>query len=211
MMDLESETFILLNNVKSSYYCFNLFTISSFCKEYGSLPAAQFAYRKGLGCTDVLLSISHHLQKSLDAWMESYYNSIQLDFSAAFDRASHSGLLSKLESIGVGGNVLSIWTEFLSDHRQRVMVDDAASQWIPIISGMPLGSVLGLLLFMIYTSKLFELVENRLFAYEDDSTLLAVVHKPADRPAVAASLNRDLARIQEWCNHGCMILTRSDS
>ena len=49
-------------------------------------------------------------------------------------------------------------------------------------------------------SKMFELVENRLFAYADDSTLLA------DRPAVAASLNRDLARIQEWCNHWCMIL-----
>ena len=40
----------------------------------------------------------------------------------------------------------------------------------------------------------------------DDSTLLAVVRKPADRPAVAASVNRDLARIQEWCNHWCMIL-----
>ena len=42
---------------------------------------------------------------------------------------------------------------------------------------------------------------HRLYAYADDSTLLAVVRKPADRPAVTASLNRDLARIQEWCNH----------
>ena len=53
---------------------------------------------------------------------------------------------------------------------------------------------------------MFELVENRLFASADDSTLQAVVHKPANRPAVAASLNRDLARIQEWCNHWCLIL-----
>ena len=48
---------------------------------------------------------------------------------------------------------------------------------------------------------MFELVENRLYAYADDSILMAVVRKPADRPAVTASLNRDLARIQEWCNH----------
>ena len=48
-------------------------------------------------------------------------------------------------------------------------------------------------------------MENRLFAYPDDSTLVAVVRKPADRPAVAASLNRDWARIQELCNHWCMI------
>ena len=44
------------------------------------------------------------------------------------------------------------------------------------------------------------------YAYADDSTLLEVVRKPADRPAVAAFLNRDLARIQKWCNHWCMIL-----
>ena len=66
--------------------------------------------------------------------------------------------------------------------------------------------MLGRLQFILYTSKMFELVENRLYAYADDFTLLAVVRKPADRPDVAASLNRDLARIQEWCNHRCMIL-----
>ena len=69
------------------------------------------------------------------------------------------------------------------------MVNGAASEWIPIISGVPQGSVLGPLLLMLYTSKMFELVENRLFAYEDDTTLLAVIRKPADRSAVAASLN----------------------
>ena len=53
---------------------------------------------------------------------------------------------------------------------------------------------------------MFELVENRLYAYADDSTLLAVVRKPVDRPSVALSFNRGLARIQEWCNHWCMIL-----
>ena len=62
------------------------------------------------------------------------------------------------------------------------------------------GSVLGPLLLILYSSEMFELIANKLFAYSDDSTLLAVVRKPADRPAVAASLNRDLARIQEWWN-----------
>ena len=79
-------------------------------------------------------------------------------------------------------------------------LDGAANEWIPIISGMSQGSVLGLL-FVIYTSKMFEFAENRLFAYADDSTLLATIHKPADRPAVSATLDRDLARIQEWCNN----------
>ena len=86
------------------------------------------------------------------------------------------------------------------------MVDGATSEWIPIVSVEPQVSVLGALLFILYTSEIFELVENRQYAYADDSTLLAVVREPADRSAVAASLNRDLARIQEWRNLLCMIL-----
>ena len=71
----------------------------------------------------------------LDTGMESYI--VQLDFSGAFNRVSHSGLLFKLKSIGVGGIVLSICREFLSNRRQRVVVDGATSEWIPVISGVP--------------------------------------------------------------------------
>ena len=86
------------------------------------------------------------------------------------------------------------------------MVDTVTSEWIPIVSDVPKGIVLGPLLFVLYTDEMFELVRNRLYAYADDSTLLAVVRKPADRPAVAASLTRDLAWIQEWCDHWCKML-----
>ena len=65
--------------------------------------------------------------------------------------------------------------------------------------------MLGPLLFILYTSEMYELVENGIYIYADDSLLLAVIRKPADKPAVAASLNSDLARIHEWCNHWCMI------
>ena len=75
-----------------------------FFQEICFLPAAQFAYRKGLGCTDALLIISDHLQNSIDAGMEYYI--VQLDLSAAFDRESHSGHLFNLKFIGVGGSVL---------------------------------------------------------------------------------------------------------
>ena len=84
------------------------------------------------------------------------------------------------------------------------MVDGAASVWIPIVSGVPQESVLCPLPFIIFASEMFLLVKKRLFAYADDSTLLTVVRKPANRLAVASTLNRDLAGIQEWCNHWCM-------
>ena len=87
-----------------------------------------------------------------------------------------------------------------------MVLDPKSFLWTPIVSDMPQGSLLVSLLFILYTSEMFELVENRPYAYADDTTLLAVVCKPADRCAVAASLNSDLARIQEWCNHWCTIL-----
>ena len=81
-----------------------------------------------------------------------------------------------------------------------------SSEWIQIITGVPQGSALGPLLFILYTSKMFQQWRTDYIAYADDTTLLSVVHKPADRPAVAASLNRGLPRIQEWCNHWCTIV-----
>ena len=67
--------------------------------------------------------------------------------------------------------------------------------------------MLGSLLFIHFNSEMFELVEN---ACPDDTTLLEVVLKPADRPyTVVASLTNDLARIQEWYNHWCMMLNRN--
>ena len=68
------------------------------------------------------------------------------------------------------------------------------------------GKCVGYSSIYYINSEMFKLAKNRLFAYADDSTLLAVVCKPADRPAVAAIFNRKLARMQEWCNHWCMIL-----
>ena len=142
--------------------------------------------------------MSYHLQKSLDTRMESYI--VQLDFSSAFDSDSLC-LLFKLKSIGVGGSVLSTCRDFLSNRRQRVVVDYATSEWILIVSGVSQRSVLGPLLFILCIGEMFEMVENKLYAYADDSILLAVVRMQADRPAVVPSINRDLARIQEWCNH----------
>ena len=126
---------------------------------------------------------------------------MQIDFSAAFDRVNHHGILYKLCSLGIGGSVLSILTHFLSDRSQHVMVDGCSSKLVNIVSGVPQGSVLGPLLFLLYTSELFSALENKLNGYADDCTLKAVVPSPGLRVAVAESLIRDLVNVNEWCDH----------
>ena len=72
--------------------------------------------------------------------------------------------------MGIGGSVLSILTQFLSDRSQHVMVDGCRGKLVNVVSGVPQGSVLGPLLFLIYTSELFSIFENKLIGYTDDST-----------------------------------------
>ena len=85
--------------------------------------------------------------------MES--NSVHLNFSAALDIVSHNGLLFTLKSIGVGGSVLFICREYLSNRRQRFVVNGATSEYIPIVPCVPQRSVLGPLLFILYASEMF--------------------------------------------------------
>ena len=112
----------------------------------GVLPTIQFAYRKGLGTCDALLCVSHTLQSALENGQEACI--VQIDFSAAFERVNHLCILYKLCSLGIGGSVLSILTEFLSNRSQQVMVDGCRSKLVNVVSGVPQGSVLGPLLFL---------------------------------------------------------------
>ena len=130
----------------------------------GGLPTTQFAYRKGLGTCDALLCVSHTLQSALESGQEA--RTVQIDFSAAFDRVHLLGILYQLCSVGIGGSVLSILTQFLSNRSQHVVVDGCRSKLVNV-SGVLQGSVLGPLLFLLYTSDLFSILENKLIGYAD--------------------------------------------
>ena len=78
---------------------------------------------------------------------------VGLDFSAAFDRVNHEALVFKLTQLCLGGAFLSILIEFLTDRVKRAVVDDHDSAWRNVISGVSQGSVLGLLLFILYTQN----------------------------------------------------------
>ena len=136
---------------------------------------------------------------------------MQIDFSAAFDRVNHlaSSIFYKLCSVNIGGSVVSILTQFLSNRSQQVMVDGCQSKLVNVVSGVPQGSALGPLLFLLYTSELFSILENKLIGYADDSTLMAVVPSSGVRVAVAESLIHDLGRVSEWCDLWGMKLNAS--
>ena len=112
--------------------------LGRFIERSGVLPTTQFAYRKGLGTCDALLCMSRTLSA-----LESGQNAriIQIDFSATLDRANHRGILYNLCSVGIGGSVLSILTQFPSNRSQHVIVDGCKSKLVNVVSGVPQGSV----------------------------------------------------------------------
>ena len=97
---------------------------------------------------------------------------------------------------------MSIFTQFLSNRSQYVMMDGCRSKLLNVVSGVSQGSVLGPLLFLLYTLELFSIVENKLIGYAVDSTLIAVVSSTGVRVAVAESLIRDLAGLVSGVTFG---------
>ena len=155
----------------------------------GVLPTTQFAYRKGLGTCDALCACPIHCKVH---WRVGR-------------RLGSCRLISVQPLIGpiicsviIGGSVLPILTQFLSNRSQLVMVDGCRSKLVNVESGVPQGIVLDPLLILLHTTELFFILENKLIGYADDSTLMDVVPSPGVTVAVAESLIRGLGRVSEW-------------
>ena len=105
--------------------------LGRFMGHCGVFPTNQFAYWKGLGTCDALLCVSHTLQSALGSGQEARI--VQIDFSAAFDRVNHQGILYRLSSVGIGGAVLSVLTQFLSNRSQFVLEDGGHSKLVIVV------------------------------------------------------------------------------
>ena len=161
------------------------------------LPNTQFGYRKGRGTADALLTFTTDVQKALSEGKE--VRAVAIDFSAAFDKVNHKGILYNLQSIGVGGKFLDLCQSFLSCRQQYVTVDGCRSTTTDVFSGVPQGSVLGPLFFIIYTASMFAGLSCSNVAYADDTTIYVIIPRPVDRAISAEQLSNDLAYIKAWC------------
>ena len=114
-----------------------------------------------------------------------------LDISAAFDKVWHKGLLAKLSQIGIGGNFLKLFQSYLTKRKQCVVVDTIKSNFLEVKAGVPQGSRLGPLLFIIYKND----IKSEILIFADDTRLLACGNDPAE---TSNQLNKDLETISRW-------------
>ena len=153
----------------------------------------QSGYRRNDSTIKQLLSITHKIFKAFDEGHEA--RAVFLDISRAFDRVWHEGIIFKLRQMGVEGHALNILKSFLENREQRVVLDGQSSDWGSVEAGVPQGSILGPLLFLVYINDLTEVVESDINIFADDTFIFHIIDQFSTQ-----ILNSDLEKITTWAN-----------
>jgi len=149
----------------------------------------QYGFRPHRSCALQLLHVMEDWTKFIEG--SESWDSIYLDLAKAFDKVAHRRLIRKVSAYGIKGNVLAWIENFLSQRRQCVSIKGSTSSWISVESGVPQGSVLGPVLFIIYVNDITDSVSCISKIFADDTKLYAPVTD-------SGRLQEDLDSLSEW-------------
>lgn len=166
--------------------------VSSFLVE--SIVTSQFGFLKKHSTLQQLLILLHDVFNSFDKNAQT--DVIYLDFRKAFDTVPHKELLQKLWSIGVAGELWQWFEAYLSSRYQRVCLNHCYSGFLHVISGVPQGSILGPLLFLVYINDIQTSLTSKLLLFADDTKCYRKIKSPSD----TVLLQQDLDLLVDWCD-----------
>jgi hypothetical protein len=161
--------------------------------DHDILSKFQSGFTPGDGSVNQLAQLYHLFCEALDKKKD--VRAVFCDISKAFDRVWHDGLLFKLNQIGIHGGLLNWFQNYLDCRKQRVTLKGKHSEWGNITAGVPQGSVLGPLLFLIYINDITERISGNIRLFADDTTLFINVD---DLDHDTATINADLAILSDW-------------
>ena len=167
----------------------------SYLIENEILNENQSGFRKGDSCVNQLIAITHEIFNNFSGNPSLETRGVFLDISKAFDKVWHEGLLFKLKQYGVKGPMFEILKNYLENRYQRVILNGTHSDWSQICAGVPQGSVLGPLLFLIYINDLPDNLTSSAKLFADDTSLFSTVKNLYQS---CETLNSDLSLINHW-------------
>jgi hypothetical protein len=152
----------------------------------------QHGFLPGRSCETQLLEVMDDWTSELD--QGNTICSVYMDFMKAFDKVSHQLMIKKIEAYGNNDQITRWIQAFLTDRRQRVLHNDAASDWLPVRSGIPQGSCLGPILFLIFINDLPAHVKSTTKLFADDTKIYRTINTGDD----ASELQSDLDKAVNW-------------
>ena len=167
----------------------------SYFEDNNLFNSCQSGFRRQDSCISQLLAITHEISSNFDANPSLETRAAFLDLSKAFDKVWHEGLLYKLKSYGIEGPLLSVIKDFLANRYQRVVLNGQTSSWKSILAGVPQGSILGPLFFLIFINDLSDGIKSSIKIFADDTSLFSAM---TDGISQSHKLNTDLCKIAEW-------------
>ena len=156
----------------------------------------QHGFLKARSCLTNLLCFFEEITK----WVHegSPVDVIYLDVQKAFDKGPHKRLILKLKSHVMGNSIINWIEQWLNDRRQSVVVDGEVSSWKPVLSGVPQGSVLGPILFLIYINDLEERVTGNILTFADDTKLIRKTKGIGDKQKLQDDIDKLVRCSEQW-------------
>ena len=177
--------------------------INSFLNKYNVLIDTQYGFRKGRTTSDAVVRLLQGAYESIND--RSYFGVVSLDLSKAFDTVDHGVLLHKIYNYSIRGVAHKIFASYLSHRNQYVFVNGATSCNLPVTVGVPQGSVLGPLLFLLYINDMPKSISTdcNMLLYADDSLLFSSNKNIYE---LCAKLNASLRCLYMWLNSNFLTL-----
>ena len=169
---------------------------------YPTLASSQHGFRPKRSPITNLIEYLHEIYSCLESENFSYLNIFYIDFEKAFDKVTHELLIQKLAALGIGGNCLNLLRSYLYKRKQTVRLNDTVSDELEVFSGVPQGSILGPLFFLVFINDLPSCVMSKSFSYADDYKIVG------DNPL---TLNINVRKLWRWCDENFMSMNLGKS
>jgi len=173
--------------------------VENFLNDFGMLNKFQFGYQRGIGTIDALHNINDNVVRALNEG--KHVGAIMIDLQKAFDTLEKNTILEKLNKHGIRGKILNILNSYLTNRKCSVKINDEFSEWKNVNYGVPQGSILGPLMFLIYINDIQEIAWNTYITLYADDIFLLSIHN--DEKTMIRNLQTDFNKI-------CQYLTEND-